>query len=507
VTKNVTLKIVLKFSYFLPIRLLERRKKKQEVEKMSKFHQYLKAGYPALWIETHEEFRAIATLSLESKGYAVYSWDIVDGLKDHATNQKTTCSLPVKVLQMIPTMKEGTVIFLKDFHKFLTNIEVLRSVKNLLPNLKASDKHIVFISPVVQIPVELEKDITVLPFALPTVNELMKVAEKMVKDNDMKIEVNKQVVSVGKGLTLQEAENAMARSLVEKKDFVRNILEEEKLQVIKKSGIMELYESVAVDQLGGLDELKQYVIKRKVGFENPDMPTPKGILLVGVPGGGKSLSAKVIASVLDCPLIRLDIGALKGSKVGESEARMRQALAMIDALGFVVVWMDEIEKVLTGVQSSGQSDAGTTSTMFGTLLTWMQESKQPHYIIATCNDIEDLLTISQGALLRRFDDIFFVDLPTELERKEIIDIMNKRYKTKLNGNLASRTQGWTGAEIEKFVVSSIYEGEEEAFPNVKPISQQNAAILEKAREWAKFNARTANSKEVEQKVEGRKIRA
>jgi SpoVK/Ycf46/Vps4 family AAA+-type ATPase len=338
------------------------------------------------------------------------------------------------------------------------------------------------------------------------VDELLKVAEKMVKDNDMKIEVNKQVVSVGKGLTLQEAENAMARSLVETKNFTRGILEEEKLQVIKKSGMMELYEAVSVDQLGGLDGLKGYVQKRKVGFENPDMPTPKGILLVGVPGGGKSLSAKVIASVLECPLVRLDIGALKGSKVGESEAKMRSALATIDALGMVVVWMDEIEKVLTGVQSSGQSDAGTTSTMFGTLLTWMQESKSPHYIVATCNGIEDLLAISQGALLRRFDDIFFIDLPTEKERVEIINIMNKRYKTKLNGNLAAKTQGWTGAEIEKFVVASIYEGEEEAFVNVKPISQQNAAILEKAREWAKFNARGANSKDVTVKAEGRKIK-
>jgi SpoVK/Ycf46/Vps4 family AAA+-type ATPase len=474
---------------------------------MSRFNDYLKAGYPALWIETHEEFRAIATLSLEAKGYSVYSWDMVDGLKDHATGQKTPCPTPVKVLQMIPAMKEGTVIFLKDFHKFLSNIEVLRSAKNLLPLLKSSDKHIIFISPVVSIPIEMEKDITILPFALPTVDELLRVAEKMVKDNDINIIVDKKVISVGKGLTLQEAENAMARSIVEKKEYVREILEDEKLQVIKKSGIMELYEAVNADQLGGLGGLKTYVEKRKVGFEDSSKPTPKGILLVGVPGGGKSLSAKVIASVLGCPLIRLDIGALKGSKVGESEARMRQALATIDALGMCVVWMDEIEKVLTGVQSSGQSDAGTTSSMFGTLLTWMQESKSPHYIVATCNDIEDLLVISQGALLRRFDDIFFVDIPTEGERQEIIDIMNKKYKTKLNHNLASRTQGWTGAEIEKFVVASIYEGEEEAFPNVKPISKQNAAILDKARDWAKFNARLANSKEASQKIEGRKIRS
>lgn len=491
---------------------------------MSKFNQYLKAGYPALWIETHEEFRAIATLASEAQGYSIFSWDIVSGLKDHATGRIDPCPTPNKILQIISSMlapestsqtakarKEGTVIFLKDFHKFLGNVEVLRMTKNLLSDLKAHDNHIVFISPIIQIPVELEKDITVLPFSLPTVEDLMKVAERLLRDNEIDAKVDQGVISAGKGLTLQEAENALARSLVETKSFDRKILEEEKLQAVKKSGLMELYEPIPESELGGLGRLKKYIHRRKKGFEISTFPTPKGILLVGVPGGGKSLSAKVIASVLGCPLLRLDLGALKGSKVGESEARMRQALALIDALGFVVVWIDEIEKVLTGVQSSGQSDAGTTSTMFGTLLTWMQESKSPHYIIATCNSIEDLLSISQGALLRRFDDIFFVDVPSDGERIEILNIMNKRYHTKLNGDLIPRMGGWTGAEIEKYVVSSIYDGEEEAFANVKPISKQNASILDKAREWAKWNARLANDElkvEVEKPgVEKRVIRS
>lgn len=475
---------------------------------MAKFREYLIAGYPCLWIETHEEFRAIQVLAHEAHGYSIYSWDLVSGLKEHATGQVTSCSTPIKVLETIKSMGSGTVVFLKDFHKFLSNVEVLRSVKNLIPILKANDKHIIFISPIVSIPVELEKDVNILPFVLPTVDELIKIAEKMVKDNNLNVKVDRQIISSAKGLTLQEAENAMARSLVEKKDFDRNILEEEKLQIIKKSGLMEIFEPVPVDQLGGLDELKNYIYKRKKGFQpESKLPTLKGILLVGVPGGGKSLSAKVIASVLECPLVRLDIGSLKGSKVGESEARMRAALATIDAIGFCVVWVDEIEKVLSGVLSSGQVDAGTTSTMFGTLLTWMQESKSPHYIIATCNQIEDLLAISQGALLRRFDDIFFVDTPSRSEREEIIKIMNKKYNTKLNHDLADRTEGWTGAEIEKFVIASIYEGEEEAFKNIKPISKQNEAILSKAREWSKYNCRLANSKETEIKSEGRKIRS
>lgn len=487
------------------------------MEKVSKFRQYLVSGYPAIWIETHEEFRAIQTLAFEAKGYSVYSWDVTTGLKEHATGQINPCPTPVKLLQTISSMKEeGTVFFLKDFHKYLTgphsSVEILRLVKNLIPLMKSKDRHFVFVSPVVQIPVELEKDFYVMPFELPTVDELITVAEKLVKDNPeyakLGIKVERSVIASAKGLTITEAENSFARSVVQKKAFVREVLEEEKLQVIKKSGLMELFEPVSIDQLGGLDGLKQYIEKRKKGFEpESSLPTPKGILLVGVPGGGKSLSAKVIASVFGCPLVRLDIGALKGSKVGESEARMRAALAIIDAIGFCVVWVDEIEKVLSGVQSSGHVDAGITSTMFSSLLTWMQESKSPHYLVATCNEIQDLLEISQGALLRRFDDIFFVDLPTEKERVEIIDIMNKRYKTSLNGNLASRTEGWTGAEIEKYVVASVYEGEESSFINVKPISKQNATILDKAREWAKFNARPANSKDADEpQAETRKIR-
>jgi len=182
---------------------------------------------------------------------------------------------------------------------------------------------------------------------------------------------------------------------------------------------------------------------------------------------------------------------------------MRQALSIIDAISPCVVWIDEIEKSLGGVQSSNKTDGGTTSAMFGYLLTWMQESKSPKFIVATCNDIDDLLSISQGALLRRFDDIFFVDLPSEQERTEILKIMNARYNTNHELSLSNRMEGWTGAEIEKFVIASVYDGVDEAFANIKPLYHQNREKIEKAREWAKFNARLANSSQDELKKERR----
>jgi len=371
--------------------------------------------------------------------------------------------------------------------------------------LKATDKHIIFVSPVVNIPVELEKDITLVHFELPSVQEIIDIASRIVQENDLKIKVDEKALAAAKGLTLQEAENALALSLVQEKSFSKKVIENEKLQAIRKSGLMELYEPVQEDQLGGLDNLKQYIKNRKRGFENQDLPTPRGILLVGLPGAGKSLSAKVIASVLDFPLIRLDISSLKGSLVGESEAKLRQALALVDAVAPCVVWIDEIEKALGGVQSSNKTDGGTTSAMFGYLLTWMQESKTPKYIVATSNDIEDLLTISQGALLRRFDDVFFVDLPTVQERQEILTIMNKRYKTNYSSDLCLRMENWTGAEIEKFVISSIFDGVEEAFSNIKPIYLQNRDKIEKAREWAKFNARFASKIDKSKEIKERRI--
>lgn len=467
---------------------------------------YLKAGYPFLWVQTHEEGRFISTFCKQAEGYVPYQWDIVGGLRDLASGIAKKMADPLQTLLAVPTLPEGVVLFLKDFHRFITSIEVIRTVKNLIPILKATDRHLIIVSPVLQIPVELEKDITILNFELPSVSEILAIAQRIVTDNQLEINnINEKAIESCKGLTLHEAENAMALSLVKEKSFSKKVLENEKLQAVRKSGLLEIYEAVEESQLGGLDSLKKYIHNRKKGFSDPALPKPKGILLVGLPGAGKSLSAKVISSVLDFPLLRLDIASLKGSLVGESEQKMRQALSIIDAVAPCVVWIDEVEKVLGGVQSSSRTDGGTTASMFGTLLTWMQESKSPKYIVATCNDIEELLSISQGALLRRFDDVFFVDVPSQTEREQILNIMNSRYGTDIPLDYADRMEGWTGAEIEKFVIASVYDGIDEACVNIKPIYHQNRELIEKTREWARYNARFANSREDENQ-KGRRLK-
>lgn len=478
---------------------------------MCKFKDYLSAGYPALWVQTHEESRAIRTLSDSAPEYHAFVWDLVEGLLECKTGKVQAIRDPVKAIQAATSLPESSIVFMKDFHKFLKSIEVYRSFKNILWALQSTDRHIVFVSPVIEIPTEVEKDITIYEFALPTTEDITALATKIVQENNLDIVVNANDMAAGKGLTESEATNAITLSIVQSGSLKRSVIEHEKLQAVKKSGLMELYTPVDESELGGLDALKTYLHNRKRGFDpvNGISAFPKGILLVGLPGGGKTLSAKVTASILGMPLVRLDISSLKGSLVGESEQKMRSVTKLIDAIAPCVCWCDEIEKSLSGVQSSGKTDGGTTAGMFGHLLTWMQESVTPKYIVATCNDIDSLLEMSQGAFLRRFDDIFFVDLPSREDRVSILKIMNKRYGTECKCDIVDQMDGWTGAEIERFVVSSLYDGIEVAMANVHPIYQQNRAKIEAARDWAKDNARLANGKDstaVEPKKAIRRVR-
>jgi SpoVK/Ycf46/Vps4 family AAA+-type ATPase len=217
------------------------------------------------------------------------------------------------------------------------------------------------------------------------------------------------------------------------------------------------------------------------------------LLLVGIPGTGKSLSCKAAASILNWPLIRLDISALKGSLVGESERKIRQATATIDAFGKAVVWLDEIDKVFSGIKSSGHTDGGTTSGMFGHFLTWMQETRSPILVMATANNISEL----PPEFLRagRFDAMFFVDIPTHAERTQIIRIMNTRYGSQIPPEYAEKLQGWSGAEIEQLAKDSLFDGLEAALENIVPLSRTMKEEITALREWAKTRARKANSPE------------
>ena len=466
---------------------------------------YVLSGYPVLWVNTLEEHRTVEAivdwaqnLKLEGGGSKkVYKWELANGWVDFQSGvADAKQNDPAAVLPMFPSKSDDSILLLPDFHFFCheRTPSTIRQFKEMSEELKTKGKTIIIISPKVAIPLELEKMMSIVEFALPTETELYEKVKPMVAKNakDIAHNINAETLKPARGLTMEECENAVALSLREHQDIKKSVLESEKLQAVKKTHGLELYQRIDVGELGGLENLKTYIRNRKKAFYDDSMPNLRGIILIGCPGVGKSLAAKVIASELDFPLIRLDIGSLKGQMVGQSEERMRQALKQIDAISPCVVWCDELEKAIGGVQSSNKTDGGTTSNMFGYLLTWMQESKTKKYIVGTVNDIGDLLQISSGALVRRFDDIFYVDVPSTKERREILAIMNKRYNTKIELAYAEVMENWTGAEIEKCVIASVYDGFESAMKIIRPIYNSNSANMKTLKKWALDNARVAN---------------
>lgn|SRR3990167_4636196 len=480
------------------------------------FQKYVAAGYPILAVKTHEPDRALNVLAHQVKEhYKCASWDVENGIRELAFTDTDVIpstskehKAPPEAIRWLLAAGDNTILFAWNYHRFFVNqgnIGIVQALQNARDTWKSKAQVMVILCPDIEIPPELTKSIALVDFDLPDKEELAGILRKIAESAQIPVPEDVDIVlDVACGLTLFEAENAFALSYATKGKFDRAIIESEKLQAIRKSGLLEIYPAVPEDDLGGHELLRKYLHNRRKGFYTEGIPKPKGIMLCGPPGAGKSLTAKVAASILGFPLVRFDIASLKGSKVGESEARMRQALALIDAVSPCLVWLEELEKVLGGVQSSGKSDSGTTASMFGYLLTWLQESQKPKFLVATINDMDELLSISQGALLRRFDDIFFVDLPTPHERADILVIMNRRYHTNIPPAITDKMDGWSGAEIEKFVIASIYDGIDEAYANIRPVYHQNRANIEKAREWARGNARPANSTNGEIKTPARR---
>lgn len=322
----------------------------------------------------------------------------------------------------------------------------------------------------------MQKEITIFDFPLPTLKEVRNKFDGMLKQNagveaSMSEDDKDRLCKAALGLTLQEAESAFALAMVnDGKIDIKDlpVILQEKVQVIKKTGILEFIQSdYSIKDIGGLDNLKNWLLKRNNSWSEQAkkycIPAPKGVLVTGVPGCGKSLTAKAMSTIWQLPLLKLDFGKVFSGLVGSSEENMRRALATAEAVAPSILWIDEIEKGLSGLGSNG--DSGVSSRIFGQFLTWMQEKEAPVFVIATANNISNL----PPELLRkgRFDEIFFVDLPTLAERKEIFKLhLERRLKDKevasevagmknICTELAKMTEGFIGSEIEQVVISSL----------------------------------------------------
>jgi len=454
-------------------------------------HDYLKAGYPALCCLSPESHRA--EQQLPCCDWKFFAWDCIRGIRDLSTMKIIEeVKDPVDAISWLNELQD-TVLIVHNLHLFLETPEVIQAIQNGVTRWKATGCCLVMVSPIIQLRPEVDKFFHVVDLPLPSDEELFNLQNEIGKP--LNVKTNRKAAKAAKGLTEFEAETAFALSLVRKGYFSTRVIAEAKGQMIRKSGLMEFWEPADISDVGGLENFKTFIKTRAQAFspDNTSLPQLRGILLVGIPGTGKSLSSKATASILGWPLIRLDIGSLKNSLVGESERRMREATRLIDAFGKAIVWIDEVEKAFAGTRSSGDTDAGTSAAMFGHFLTWMQETTSSVLVMATANNIAQLPPefIRAG----RFDATFFVDLPSRTEREEIVEIMNRKWKASLPSSWADKLNGYTGAEIEQLAKDSLFDGLDEAFKALVPLSRTMREDIQSLRDWAKTRARLANTPE------------
>jgi SpoVK/Ycf46/Vps4 family AAA+-type ATPase len=500
------------------------------IDRTEELELLIKARYPLIYIVSWDERRIEEML----RGVAgrrekrLYAWTATQGIFDISAEQPTqvdpAATVPMQALEHVIESRDAAIFLFKDFHSFIDGgsidaVRIVRKLRDLARMLKKSEKTLVFLSPLLRLPSELEKEICVLDFQLPSLEELDETLERLIRSArvrgalrlNLEGEKRERVLRAAQGLTISEAENVFSKSVVLKRDFDLDIIIAEKKQQIRKSGILEYTEPHEhIGHVGGLIELKRWLQKRQRAFGERarqfGLPEPRGLLLLGVPGGGKSLVAKASANLWQLPLLRLDMGKVFSQMVGSSEENIRSALHLAETISPAVLWLDEIEKGLSGAASSHLSDAGTSARVFGSFLVWLQEKTAPVFVIATSNNIQLL----PPELLRkgRFDEIFFVDLPSQGEREEIFSIhLAKRHRNPEQFDLvqlAREAEGFSGAEIEQVIISGLYEAFDDAERELTeddllhtiaatvPLSRTMREQITTLRNWARTHARQAS---------------
>jgi ATP-dependent 26S proteasome regulatory subunit len=438
------------------------------------FNLLLRARYPIIYIPTREEERVEAAIAQAAKiqgDRAVYTWDFVDGYQGNPNDVGFGKRNPLQALEFVEKlpMSAPAIFILRDFHRFLDDISISRKLRNLTRLLKSQPKNLVLLSSQIAIPDDLSEVLTVLEFPLPGAAEIKSEIERLLSATGQQLESKNldDLVRSCQGLSIERIRRVLARAFALHSELRSEDIElilEEKRQTIRQTQILDFYPATeAISDIGGLDNLKDWLIRRGGSFSDRarqyGLPHPKGLMLVGIQGTGKSLTAKAIAHHWHLPLLRLDVGRLFGGLVGESESRTRQMIQLAEALAPCVLWIDEIDKAFAGVDSRG--DAGTTSRVFGTFITWMAEKKSPVFVVATANNIQSL----PPEMLRkgRFDEIFFVGLPTQEERKSIFSVHLSRLrphnlKQYDLDRLAYETPDFSGAEIEQTLIEAMHIG-------------------------------------------------
>ena len=485
---------------------------------------FLKARYPIIYINTIEEDRVEYVIRKNIKtnlNRSIYSWDFVDGYTNNPNNEGFAKRNPLQALELVERLNAETpaLFLLKDFNRFLTDLSISRKLKNISKILKLQPKTIIVIGSDLTIPKELQDLITVVQFQLPVEEEISQELSRLI--NSLNIKVDSQLFEsltrACQGLSLERIRRVLSKIIATYKtidnDSIKILLSEKK-QIIRQTEILE-YSSVneQIANLGGLDNLKDWLKKRKTAFGlqalNYGLPTPRGLLLIGIQGTGKSLTAKAIANDWQLPLLKLDVGKLFGGIVGESESRLRQMINVAETISPCILWIDEIDKAFSNTDN--RSDSGTSNRVLATFISWLSEKTKPVFVIATANNI-DLLPIE---IIRkgRFDEIFFLDLPEKEEREEIFKIHLQTFRPNSwesfdYSQLAQASESFSGAEIRQSIIEGMYHAFYEkrefttediclALNELIPLAHLESDQMIRLQQWASSGRiRSASSKEI-----------
>lgn len=491
----------------------------------------LRARNSLLWIVTREEVRVERALAEAAAGasYEVRFWDCATGVSDAAGDEAQpggkSCQDPQAMINAIRDSRQRQVWVLRDLPAWLRDPTVLRGVRSLarqLPSAKRDEaRAMIVITPSAEVPPELSGHAIVVNWPMPDRAEIAEILDNVLQALPPEIAetaaqngVREAAVDAAVGLTAEEAASCYAKSLVMSRRIDPKAVATEKKRVIARERVLEWYDPDprGLEAVGGLDLLKGWLTVRKSALSQRarafGLPAPKGVMLVGVPGCGKSLTAKAVATAWGVPLLRLDLGALRSKWVGESEANIRKALQVAENVAPCVLWLDEIEKALGGA-SQGAADGGVSADALGSILSWMQERTASVFVVATSNDVSSL----PPELLRkgRFDDMFFVDLPNAEERAAILGTALRAHRQDPAGidvaAVSSACADFTGAELAALVPDALFtafaDGErsvttvdlQAAAKGVVPLAKTAADKIAKLRDWANGRARRASSQE------------
>ena len=474
---------------------------------------YCRSGHPLMYLVGYEEQRAQMEVEAACReaGFKLYVWTATAGVTD--VENKTQVGEDSDMLEVFSSLPDQSVLMAMDWHMEMENpsCHAVRQVKEALSAAKLRSRVLIPHGCKVVLPPELEKEAMILEFGLPDRDTVKLVFEGLAQSAGIELAGGvDELLDAGSGGTSIEVETWGAYSLAETGRLDPAIISREKAQTVKRDGLLEIVEAgVGISDMGGYEILKPWITRRRNAFTKEarefGLSMPKGFLLVGIPGCGKSLAAKITAEILQRPLVKLDVGKLFGSLVGESERNMRRAIETAEAIAPCVLFTDEIEKGFSGVGSSSNSDGGTTARVFGSFLQWMNDKTSPVMVVATANDVGAL----PPELLRRgrFDEMWFVDLPTRSERRDIWKIhISKKNRNPEDfdlDDLSKETGGYSGSEIESLFGEGLYSAYEmkcepdteilkATIRNSTPLSETMKEKLSAMRKWSEGRCRKAS---------------